>query len=326
MAVARPPSVELLVVIVNYRTPALTCQCLGTLAPEMEALPATRVLVVDNHSADGSLGTIQHAIMTRGWGRWCQIIETPCNLGFAGGNNFAIRQGPEANHVLLLNSDTRVHAGCLPYCLRIMHTQPDIGLLSCRLVQPDGQTQTQARRFPTPLRETLSAFGLPWRWPRAFGWASQQDPTWDRQRETRDVDWLGGAFVMIRGATLKQIGLLDESFFFYGEDIELSHRAARHGWRRHYDPAVAITHLGGGSSDGQNPIHCKPAYWQARYQVQRRCYGRWAATLLRSADLMSWALRLIKWRCTDAPRSGRYQQAKAICRMLTRARLGQVTS
>jgi GT2 family glycosyltransferase len=222
--------------------------------------------------------------------------------------------------VLLLNSDTLVHEGCLGHCLKVLEEHRDIGAIGCRLLSTDGTAQTMARRFPTPLRQIASSFALPSRFPSLFGWASIEDASWDRCTVKRDVDWLGGAFLMLRGSLLDRIGLLDEDFFFYGEDVELNHRIHRAGYRRHYDPAVSITHFGGGSSDPErmDTLRRQSEYWRARYLVQRKCYGRWAAALLRAVDLASWGLRLTLLRLADRSETRRLIEAREMWRLLSR--------
>jgi len=309
---------SLLVVVVNYRTPAMTCDCLRSLSQELADWNDARLVVVDNASGDGSAEQLRRAIEQAGWQQWAQVLEAASNLGFAGGNNFAIRRSPPARHILLLNSDTVVRAGCLHYCYREMEANPDIGAMSCLLIGADGEPQTQARRFPAPWRELSSMTGLPWRLPGVFGHAATEDSAWDRRRECRDVDWLGGAFLWLKQDALDQIGLLDESFFFYGEDIELCHRLARAGWRRRYDPSVSIVHYGGGSEGGSNTIHEKTAYWQARYLVQRRCYGVLASYTLRLTDAAIWRLRKLKLRWRGQTCNKAYGRAATICRLLWR--------
>ena len=308
----RHDELMLLVVVVNYRTPALTLDCLRSLEREIAGLPASQVSLVDNASGDGSAERLRAAAQEAGWTKWLRILEAPENLGFAGGNNFAIRQSPRARYVLLLNSDTVTPGNALRYCVQQMAEAPDLAALSCRLVGPAGETQTQARRFPKPWREILSATGLPWRLPRRFGWCASEDPTWDRGVQARDVDWLGGAFLMLRSEALRKVGLLDESFFFYGEDIELCHRLRKAGYRCRYDPRVSVTHLGGQSSAGSGRPEEKPAYWQARYRVQKQCYGRLAASLVRSVDRAAWGWRLLKARALKGKRPEQYHRARVV--------------
>ena len=289
---------RLAIIIVNYRTPGLTVDCLRSLAPEVAANPGTRVVVVENGSGDDSGAKIKDAIDGNRWSAWCTLIVTEKNWGFAGGNNRGqerVMQEGGADYVLLLNSDTLVQPGCLKQTVELMEADRGIGLLSCRLLNKDGSAQNVCRKFPSPLRCVIGAFSLPWKMPRLFGWADCEDLTWDRNTVARDVDWLGGAFMLIRGEWLAKHKGLDERFFFYGEDIEICHRVWRTGYRCHYDPTSTVVHLGGSSSDptrmaaGTRSVHS----WRGRYLVQRFCYGRTADWLLRWVDLINVRLRLM---------------------------------
>ena len=119
---------------------------------------------------------------------------------------------------------------------------------------------------------------------------------------------------------LDEVGALDEDFFFYGEDIEFSHRLARAGYRRYYDPEVSITHLGGASSaPGLLDIGARGLYkWHARYLVQKKCYGTWAAGWLRGVDIAALALRQIRRMCTGKGRTPEFQRAAELLRLLAR--------
>jgi len=283
---------RLLIAVINYRTPELTIACLASLAPEIAA--DVRVVVVDNASEDGSAEQIDAAIRSAGWSAWARLLRSERNLGFSGGNNLALANGEPAEFVLLLNSDTVVHAGCLRRCLEVLESEPGVGAMSCRVLNADGSIQNGARRFPTPLRMTAAAFGLPWKLPRWFGWADAEDPGWDRASTARDVDWLGGAFLCIRSSVFAGRVRLDEDFFFYGEDIELCHRIRRRGFRLRYDPVASIVHLGGASSDPTRMPSGQQAArkWHARYLVQRKCWGRAAAWWVHALDLLSSTLEL----------------------------------
>lgn len=291
------PTARLLVVIVNFRTPGLTIDCLASLEPDAREIPGLFVVVADNASGDGSAERIGRAVEERGWGGWCKVVELPRNGGFAWGNNRGIEAGPRATYVLMLNSDTIVHRGALAHCLRVMDGDESIGVMSCKLLNADGSVQNVARRFPTPARLFVSALALPWKFPRLFGWGDTDDPSWDRASVRRDVDWLGGAFLFCRGSLLERVGGLSDDFFFYGEDIEFSHRVWRAGKRCHYDPRVAITHLGGSSSDptrmskASRSVH----HWRGRYLVVRKCHGVLAEWFVRSVDILAYASRAA-WR------------------------------
>ena len=188
------PDVELLVIVLNYRTPDLTIACLRSLAGEVATVARTQVVVVENGSGDDSGRRLGEALATNGWTDWATLIASAQNHGFAGGNNLAWRRSPSARYLLLLNSDTVVRPGSIRYCYEAMQAEHDIGALGIKQVLPDGRVENSVRRFPTPLRMFCSALGLPWRMPGLFGWADVEDKAWNRQTIRRDVDWIGGAF------------------------------------------------------------------------------------------------------------------------------------
>jgi GT2 family glycosyltransferase len=313
----------LLVVVLNYRTADLTIQCLDSLAAQERTLPGMRVAVVDNDSGDGSAEAIAGAIEVKGYGAWAKLVRSPRNGGFAYGNNRGIEAGftwGRPGSVLLLNSDTVAHGEVLRQCVAAMDADPGVGAMSCRVLNADGTIQNVTRRFPSPLRIAAGAAGLPWKLPRLFGWANCEDPGWDRERTARDVDWIGGAFMLIRTEALERLGGLDEGFFFYGEDVEFCHRLRRAGHRVRYDPAGCITHLGGASSDpARLPESARSTHaWNGRYLVQRRCYGVAAAAMVRAIDAAQTRLRLWKLRVRGRTRDPRFA--------LLRAALEQINS
>ncbi len=280
-------------VIVNFRTPKLTIDCLRTLAPEIPTVEHLRVVVVDNASGDDSVNLIRSEVEREGWGDWCRLVASATNGGFAAGNNAGIEACPgQWKYVLLLNSDTLVHAGCLRACVEYMDREPSIGAFSCRILNADGSMQNVARNFPSPTRLIGMHLGLPRMLPRLFGWMELEDPGWDREREAHNVDWIGGAFMMLRGDLLARIGSLDERFFFYGEDIEICHRVWRSGHRVVYAPIATTTHLGGSSSDPTRMAarDRNVNVWRGRYLTLRLCHGRVAEHLVRATDVaVCWA-------------------------------------
>lgn len=297
------------IIIVNFRTPGLAIDCLASLEPEVAANPGTKVWMVENGSGDDSAARIGAAIAERGWAPWATLLVQKKNHGFAGGNNRGLEASGIGDYTLLLNSDTVVHAGCLRTCLEMMEREPLVGVMSCKLLNADGSIQNVARPLPNPIRAAVWSLGLPYHLPRVFGWADTEDLTWDRAREARDVGWLGGAFLLIRREVVEKVGLLDERFFFYGEDIEFGHRVWKAGYRCRYDPEASITHLGGASSDPERmaaqarSVHV----WRARYLNQRLCYGRLAEWFVRGVDIFAIGMRLLA-----AKARGRGGEAKAV--------------
>jgi len=315
------PAVDVLVVVLNYRTPGLTIECLRSLTSQAEL--RARVIVVDNASEDGSLAQIEKAVTQNSWGTWATALGSERNGGFAYGNNFGLAKGLECccpRYVLFLNSDTVVQPGCLQACIKRMDADPTVGLFSCKLLNADGSVQNVVRRFPSPLRVLVGTTGLPWLFPKWFGWADTNDLDWDRATTSRDVDWIGGAFLMVRMDVLDRIGWLDEDFFFYGEDTEFSHRAARAGIRRHYDPVGSVIHLGGASSDpALLPTKARSLHaWRGRYLVQRKCYGRLAEWLVRGIDIAGCSVRLVWHKLSPRGKPERLRELSDMLGLLVR--------
>lgn len=317
------PKALLAVIVVNFRTPALTIDCLRSLALEVAAQPGVCVFVVDNGSGDDSVKNIDDSIESAGWRSWCSLEVSEKNRGFSGGNNYgiaaAIRNGG-AKYFLLLNSDTIVHQGCLAHCIQIMETDSGIGALSCRVLNADGSIQNVCRKFPTPLRCLAAALSLPYRFPTWFSWTNCEDLGWDRNKLARDVEWIGGAFMMLRGDWIARYKALDDRFFFYGEDVELCHRIWRTGLRCHYDPASTVVHLGGGSSDpsrmasGARNFH----QWRGRYLIQEICYGSLARVFVQGIDLLTIARRIAWEHIAGRANTAELATMNEILRLLAR--------
>ncbi|MCA3004290.1 MAG: glycosyltransferase family 2 protein [bacterium] len=287
------PRADLVVLIVNFRTPELTIDALQTLAAEASSL-ALHAVVLDNASGDDSVDRLQAAIHQHGWSPWVTLARSATNRGFAGGNNAALEAAPDADFVLMLNSDTLVRPGTPAAWTNFMRANPAVGAFAGRLSHRDGSFQVAGRRFPTPLRVLCGSLGLPWRFPRLFAFANTEYQGWDMTATGGEVDWLGGAAVIVRREAVQQVGLLDTDFFFYGEDVEFSWRLLKAGWRVRYEPIGEIIHFGGASSDpAKLPASSRSIHsWRGRYLVQRKCFGRPAEWLARILDLGFTAARL----------------------------------
>ncbi|MBD2394110.1 glycosyltransferase family 2 protein [Cyanobacterium aponinum FACHB-4101] len=307
----------LLIVIVNYKTPDLTINCLKSLSNQIVKIKNSHVVVVDNNSQDGSPEKINQIIKENNW-QWVTVLAESKNWGFSGGNNRGLETFSNHEYALLLNSDTIVYDRTLEYCLQVMEEQKDIGVMSCKLLNEDGSLQNVTRKFPNPMRSLISALGLPWYLPFLFNWANIDDDTWDKENTKKDVDWLGGAFLLIRGSLLRKIGGLDEDFFFYGEDIEFNYRVYKAGWRRYYDPTVSIIHLGGGSSDEEKmaQLKRKTYYWQGRYLVQSKCYGKIFALILYYMDLLILELKILVYNQRDTYKYKLAQEMRSVLKNL----------
>jgi GT2 family glycosyltransferase len=225
---------DLSVVIVTWNTRDLLRDCVASVLAGLGPLKA-EILVVDNASADGS------AAMLRAEFPGVTLIESPRNLGFAGGNNLALARA-RGRHVLLLNTDTLVRGVVLPEAVAWLDGHPEAGVLGPRVLNTDGSVQVSCTGFPTLGRLTLQTLGLT-RIARLDGYRLTG---WDRSSERR-VDVVSGAAMFVRRAAMAEVGLLDEGFFFYGEETDWCRRFARAGWQVVFAPIPAVTHFGGGS-------------------------------------------------------------------------------
>lgn len=278
------------IVIVNYRTSALCVSCLASLA---RAVPreSTGVIVVDNDSADGSADRIAEAIAARGWSDWIELIARPVNDGYAGGNNVAIRkfldEGEAPAYILLLNPDTLVSEGFLAPLIEALEREDSAGIAGSKLENEDGTVAVSAFRYPSVLGEieSMAGFGI---LSRLLGFArvAQPPPT-----SRALVDWLAGACMLIRTTTFQRIGLLDDRYFLYFEEVDFCLRARRHGIRCVYEPASSVVHLVGRSSgiSGQNPRARRPAYW---FESRQRYFAKNHGPVYAAAADLGWCAGL----------------------------------
>lgn len=226
---------KLSIVIVNWNTRRYLEACLASIY-RYPPRTAFEVLVVDNHSSDGSVEMVQS--------RFPQAVLIACgrNLGFSGGNNLGIRQARGEN-ILLLNPDTEVLPGALDHLLHFLDSEPQAGAAGSRLLNSDRTLQLSCSPTPTLVREFARLFHLPG--IRPDGYYAMQD--WDLT-QPRSVDVLLGACILIRRGVLDQIGLLDEEYFMYSEETDLCLRVQRAGWKLYWVPQAEIIHHGGQSA------------------------------------------------------------------------------
>ena len=242
-----PTPVKLSVVIVNYNVRYFLEQCLKSVEQAGKALQAVHgpnafeVFVVDNHSVDDSMA------MCRELFPWVLRKEMSENLGFSKGNNLAIREA-SGEYVLLLNPDTVVDRDTFVSTLAFMDQHMDCGGLGVRMVDGSGRFLPESKRgLPSPDVAFYKMIGLAKLFPRSrrFG---KYHLGYLSALETHEIDVLSGAFMLLRKKTLDQVGLLDETFFMYGEDIDLSYRIQLGGWKNYYFSGTTIIHYKGEST------------------------------------------------------------------------------
>lgn len=248
---------KLSVVIVNYNVKYYVDQCLRSVLRAFAAMQsveqsgeagdmAAEVIVVDNHSSDGSVEYLQQRYPKSEY-PMVRIVSSMHNLGFARGNNIAIRQS-QSDYVLLLNPDTIVGEQVLLECVRFMDSHADAGAVGVHMQNASGKTAMESRRgLPSPMVAFYKMMGLTARFPRSrvFGHYYMGFLPWD---EPGQIEVVSGAFCMVRREALNQVGLLDEDFFMYGEDIDLSYRILKGGYHNYYLP-LRICHYKGESTE-----------------------------------------------------------------------------
>jgi GT2 family glycosyltransferase len=234
-------TLDLSIVIVNWNTVAMLRDCLASTFAGLGGL-AAEIYVVDNASVDGS------ADMVAAEFPMVLLIRNAENRGFAVANNQALRQA-RGRHALLLNSDTLVLGDVLPASVAWLDAHPNTAAMGCRVLNRDGSLQITGSQFPSLLNLFLQASGLS-RLPGAF-FDRYHMRRWDR-RDEREIEVISGCYMLVRRAAMLEVGLLDEGFFFYGEETDWCRRSRQHGWRLMFAPVGEIIHFGGGSVKSLN--------------------------------------------------------------------------
>lgn len=231
---------KLSVVIVNYNVKYFLEHCLYSVQNAIKNIDA-EVFIVDNNSVDESVQMLKKKFPC------FNLIENKNNVGFAKANNQAMRLA-KGEYILLLNPDTVVEEDTFSKCIDFMDTHPDCGGLGIKMIDGHGKILKESKRgFPTPWASFCKMSGLTSLFPHSKRFAQYYMGHLSYE-ETHVVDILAGAYMMMRKECLDKIGLLDEDFFMYGEDIDLSYRITLGGYRNYYFPEAKIIHYKGEST------------------------------------------------------------------------------
>jgi N-acetylglucosaminyl-diphospho-decaprenol L-rhamnosyltransferase len=247
--------------IVSYRCEGLLRDCLQSLRDNPPSRGMT-VHVVDNASGDGTA-----EMVARDFPEY-RLTASEQNLGFSAANNIAIRAG-SAPYVLILNPDTRITSESLDHLMELMDSRPEVGMTGPRLELEDGSFDHAAKRsFPTPLSALAHFTGVGRR--RDSGTlAAYRAP----EVESGPVDAVNGAFMLARRAALDQVGLFDEGFWMYMEDLDLCYRLAQAGWVTWYEPDVTVIHLKAGTTGKERSFRLNRAFHYGMYRFYRKHYA-----------------------------------------------------
>lgn len=231
---------KLSVIIVNYNVQHFLEQCLHSVRKASTSIE-TEIFVVDNNSVDGSVAMVKEKFPE------VQLIENKKNTGFSYANNQAIRIS-KGEYVLLLNPDTVVEEDTFRKVISFMDSHPDAGGLGVKMLDGKGNFLPESKRgLPTPSVAFYKIFGFSRIFPRSKTFGKYHLGFLDKDK-THEVEILSGAFMLMRKSVLNKVGLLDETFFMYGEDIDLSYRIILGGYKNYYFPETRIIHYKGEST------------------------------------------------------------------------------
>lgn len=230
---------DLSVLIVSYNSRRLMSTLLDGLALELAPLNA-EVVLVDNASHDGTADRVA------AWYPWVRLVRSEHNLGFAAGNNLAARHA-QGRVLLLLNPDALPEPGAIARGLARLSSDASVGLAGGRLIDETGATQPSGRLFPNLAREFVVLSGLAARYPRSRLWGAM-DRTWADPARAAQVDWVPGAFALMRRELFDSLGGFDERFFLYYEEVDLCRRVQAAGYRVMLWPDLRVKHIGGESA------------------------------------------------------------------------------
>lgn len=287
---------KLTVIIVNYNVKFFVEQCLESLERALDGID-NEVFVVDNHSSDGSIEYLKP--------RFPKVIfiESNHNLGFARANNMAIRQA-EGQYVLLLNPDTFVGEQTIKQAIEFMDQHPKAGGAGVKMFNTDGTKALESRRgLPTPLTSFYKMCGLCSKFPesRRFGKYYMGYLSWDKPER---IDIISGAFCLMRKEALDKAGHLDEDFFMYGEDIDLSYRLLKAGYDNWYLP-LPILHYKGESTH-KSSFRYVHVFYQAMLIFFKKHYGHmhlWVTLPIKAAIYVRSAMALVSMLTDKAKKS-----------------------
>jgi GT2 family glycosyltransferase len=274
---------KLSIIILCWNDRSVIRDCLASIYKETRET-VFEVIVSDNGSTDGSVEMIRREFPE------ARMIENRRNLRFAKGNNVGI-EASQGDYVLILNPDTIIHDGALDKVVAFAERHPEAGAVGCRVVYADGSFQRCMRPLNTPRSEWIAALGLRWLGRISELFHGGEYEGWHGNNE-REVGWLAGCFILMRGELLRGFGGFDPQFFYYFEDTDLCHRVWRAGYKVLYTPEATITHLVGQSTNKRfKPLGFALDAQVTRYLYFYKYFGAEGAQSCRRATLAGLRLR-----------------------------------
>ena len=231
-------NIDVSIIIVNWNTRHMTCDCLRSVYEQTQGV-SFEVILIDNASYDDSVATIKKEFSK------VKLIANNKNLGFCKATNQGLEVA-KGKYLLLLNSDTVVLENAVEKTIQFAEKHDRIGIVGCQLIYPDGSFQGSCFRFPGICGSILASFGLSKLFPKStvFNMERYGNRLWDKPRE---VDCVMGSFMLIKRQVTDNIGMLDTDYFMYGEETDFCFRAVKAGWKVFYYPDAKLIHYYGGS-------------------------------------------------------------------------------
>src|SRR4051812_25708883 len=271
------------VIIVSWNAKAFLLKCLQSVLSQGPA-GAIEVIVVDNASSDGSPEAVKAQFPT------VHLICNTGNYGFAKANNIGIAAST-GEYLFLINSDVVVSPGCFDRITRHMDSQPQIGMLGPKIFGSDGRIQRSCMGYPSLANALSRALALDSLFPASKAFGGQLMTFWAHD-QTRSVDVINGCFWTVRRPAMEQVGLLDESFFIYGEDIDWCRRFRNGRWDVVFYADADALHYGGASS-ANAPVRFYLEMQRANYQYWVKHHSRGASYAFVGVNLLHHSLRLV---------------------------------
>jgi hypothetical protein len=274
--------IELSIVIVSWNVKDLLEVCLESIEAARGAL-RLEVIVVDNGSVDGSPDIVKAKFP------WVKLIVNESNIGFPRGNNIGLKRAT-GQHILLLNPDTEVFRDALQMMNDYLESNLSVGVVGPQLLNSDGTVQSSRRRFPS-----LAIGAVESTWFQPFVPVTYLDRYYFKdvaESAETDVDWLTGACLMVRREVVEQVGLMDEAYFMYSEELDWCRRIKNDGWRIVYLPRARVMHHVGKSSE-QAVTERHINFQRAKLRYFRKYHGRAEAALLRVILVLNYSWQLV---------------------------------
>jgi hypothetical protein len=266
------------IIIVNWNTRDLLVGCLDSIARTASDLD-TETIVVDNASTDGSRDMVRRQFPP------VRLLANDHNRGFAAANNQGMALG-RGRYLLLLNSDAFLTPDSLQTAVRFMEEHPDVGVCGVKLLNLDGTFQGSYADFPTLKSEFLIATGLGGRLVSPYYPAPRPWPG----EKAHEVDWIGGAFMLLRCEVFEQVGGMDEIYWMYSEETDWCYRVKQAGWKIYYLPQVAIAHVRGASTC-QRRSEMEAQLYRSKVRFFTKNYGPVSGKKLR---ILFWLVFLLR--------------------------------